>query len=141
VHGYYFRWCRCWCACGSGGGGRAQRGRLPRPARDCYPATGVSYLLHPHPDRRHPDRGERWALCRGRPARSLSTTPPQPAAAAALGFAALGTSVAVTSATGTPRDTSAAATLVDLAAHLAYGIVTVFTLHRLLDPHTPHAHR
>lgn len=69
VHGYYFRWCHCWCACGSSGGGRAQRGRLPRPARDCYPATGVSYLLHPHPDRRHPDRGERWALCRGRPAR------------------------------------------------------------------------
>jgi len=73
--------------------------------------------------------------------RSLSTTPPQPAAAAALAFAALGTSVTVTSATGTPRDTSAAATLGDLAAHLAYGIVTVFTLHRLLDPHTPHAHR
>lgn len=73
--------------------------------------------------------------------RSLSTTPPQPAAAAVLGLTAWGTSAAVTSATHTPRDTSVTAMVGDLAAHLAYGLVTVLTLHRLLDPRTPHAHR
>lgn len=73
--------------------------------------------------------------------RTRSTTPPQPAAAAALGFAALGASAAVTSATRTPRDTSPAAIVGDVAAHLAYGVVAVVTLHRLLDPRTPHARR
>lgn len=73
--------------------------------------------------------------------RSVATTPPQPAAAAALAAAAWGTSLAASTAGDAPRDTSPAGLAVDGLAHLAYGLVTVLTLHRLLDPLTPHARR
>ena len=56
-----------------------------------------------------------------------------------LGLAALATSAAVTSATGTARSTSPTALIGDVAAHLASGAVATFTPDRLLDSRTPHA--
>lgn len=73
--------------------------------------------------------------------RSDAATPPQPLAAVALGAAAWGVSLGASTAAGAPRDLTTAAMLSDAAAHLAYGIVTVLTLHRLLDPRTPHRRR
>lgn len=73
--------------------------------------------------------------------RSEKATPPQPLAAVALGVAAWGASLGASTAAGAPRDLTTTAMLSDAAAHLAYGIVTVLALHRLLDPATPHLRR
>lgn len=56
-----------------------------------------------------------------------------------LGLAALATSAAVTSATGTARSTSPTALIGNVATHLAYGAVATFTPDRLCDSRTPHA--
>ena len=69
--------------------------------------------------------------------RGVSTTPPQPVAMAAVGGAAWGSALAAAAATGAARPTSPASTVAEAVSHLAYGAVTVLTLHWLLDPATP----
>lgn len=69
--------------------------------------------------------------------RGETATPPQPLAMAAVGGAAWGGALAGASVTGAARPTSPASTVVEAVSHLAYGVVTVLTLHWLLDPQTP----
>jgi len=69
--------------------------------------------------------------------RALSTTPPQPVAALALGGAAWGAAIAGSAATGAAPAGDVTSAVVDGLSHLAYGVVTVLTLHWLLDPRTP----
>ena len=69
--------------------------------------------------------------------RGEKATPPQPLAMATVGGAAWGSTLAAASVTGAARTTSGGAAAVEAVSHLAYGVVTVLTLHWLLDPQTP----
>ncbi|WP_375489613.1 hypothetical protein, partial [uncultured Jatrophihabitans sp.] len=69
-----------------------------------------------------------------------SNATPQPVVAAALtGLAAMAVGEGASVATGGARSDWASPTNLvrDLIAHLAYGGVTSYALHRMLDPHTP----
>ena len=68
--------------------------------------------------------------------RGVASTPPQPVASALVGLAAWGSAVAAAAATGSAPTTDAEQTLVDALSHLAFGVVTVLTLHQLVDPRT-----
>lgn len=73
--------------------------------------------------------------------RGVSTTPPQPVAALAVGGAAWAAALGASAATGNARSTSATETVVEALSHLAHGAVTVIALHWMLDPRTPVAPR
>jgi hypothetical protein len=71
--------------------------------------------------------------------RGSNATPPPVVAAVATGLVAMSIGEGAAVATGTAKPGwSAPANLVrDFVPHLAYGAVTGWALHRMLDPHTP----
>lgn len=65
----------------------------------------------------------------------------KPLAAIAVGLGAMLVSDSVMAALGVsdPREWTSKSVAMDALPHLAYGLMTTATLHRLLDPRTPHA--
>lgn len=66
---------------------------------------------------------------------------PKGVAAVAVGLGAMAISDSVMAALGIsdPREWTSTTVAMDALPHLAYGLMTTATLHRLLDPRTPHA--
>lgn len=72
--------------------------------------------------------------------RGFSIKVPKAVAAVAVGLGAMAVSDSTMAALGIsdPRSWTPSSVAMDAIPHLAYGAVTVATLHRLLDPRTPH---
>lgn len=72
--------------------------------------------------------------------RGFSVKVPKLVAATVIGLGAMGISDTTMTAlkVSDPRSWTPGSVAADAIPHLAYGVVTVLTLHRLLDPQTPH---
>ena len=68
--------------------------------------------------------------------RGSNATPNPVVAAVVMGVAAMGVGDGVAAAAGQSPSFSANKLIRDLVAHLSYGAVTGYALHRMLDPHT-----